>query len=269
MPVVDKARQVLGMISDGDLLARGGVLTPLSVAERFDRETLTAHLAEIRQAGKTAREVLTTPVVTVREDTSLAHAVSVMADHNLKRLPVVDKHGRLAGILSRQDVLHTVAAGQPAVASANPPPGAAQTVGDVMVPEVPTMPLDADLAEIVEKMMTSEFKRVIVVDGQGRAVGIINDGDLVARVRPEARPSLMQALRHAGFGLGRAEHLPNVPAAELMSATVLTGPAGTPIAEAVRQMLLQRRQRFVVVDEAGRPIGIVDRQRLLRAVAGR
>jgi len=34
-------------------------------------------------------------------------------------------------------------------------------------------------------------------------------------------------------------------------------------------MVLQQRQRFVVVDAAGRPIGIVDRQRLVRAVAGR
>jgi CBS-domain-containing membrane protein/PII-like signaling protein len=266
VPVVDKARQVVGLISDGDLLTRGGVLTPLSVAERFDRETLAAHLAEIRQAGKTAREVLTAPVVTVRDDAALAHAVSVMADRNLKRLPVVDKHGRLVGILSRQDVLRTVAAAHPAAAaSAGPPPGAAQTVGEVMDPEVPVMPLDADLAEIVEKMVTSELKRVIVVDGEGRAVGMIKDGDLVARVRPEARPGLLQALRQ----FGRPEHLPNVPAAELMSSAVLLGPADTPIAEAIRQMVLQQRQRFVVVDAAGRPIGIVDRQRLVRAVAGR
>ncbi|MFQ5410614.1 MAG: CBS domain-containing protein, partial [Anaerolineales bacterium] len=49
---------------------------------------------------------------------------------------------------------------------------------------------------------------------------------------------------------------------------VLTGPPETPIVAAVQQMLAQQRKRFIAVDKQGRPVGIVDRQQLLRAVAG-
>jgi CBS domain-containing protein len=264
VPVVDEARRVVGLITDGDLIARGGAPQRTSVAERLDAETLTAQLADIRKAGKTAREVMTAPVITVREELSLAHATSVMTKRNLKRLPVVDAKDRLVGILSRVDVLRMVAAAHVSPHEAPPSPDVAQSVGEVMDPKVPTVPLDAELADIAEQMAHAGLKRVIVVDSAGKAVGSINDGDLVARVKPEARPGLLRMLMRRGKG----EALPDITAAELMTPAVLTGPASTPIAMAVQQMLDEKRKRFVVVDDAGRPIGIVDRQMLLRAVAG-
>lgn len=86
----------------------------------------------------------------------------------------------------------------------------------------------------------------------------------MARVKPEARPGILRALMRRG----RGERLPEVTAAQLMTPAVLTGPASTPVPEAIQQLLSQKRKRFVVVDDAGRPIGIVDRQRLLHAVIG-
>ena len=264
VPVVDEARRVVGLISDGDLIARGGAQQRMSVAERLDTGMLAAQLAEIRRTGKTARDVMTSPVITVHEEASLARAVSLMTEQKLKRLPVVDANQRLVGILSRVDVLRTVGAAKLSTHEAKPTPGAAQTVGEVMDTRVPTAPLDAELADIAEQMAKAGLKRVIVVDGAGRAVGSITDGDLVARVKPEARPGVLQFLLRRG----RREHLPTVTASELMTPAVLTGPASTPIPEAVQQMLDQKRKRFVVVDDAGRPIGILDRQTLLHAVAG-
>jgi CBS domain-containing protein len=263
VPVVDADRKVLGIIGDGALIARGGMLQHLSVGERLDAETLANQLAEMRRLSKKARDVMTAPVKTVSEDTPLAHAASIMKENNLQRLPVVDKADRLTGILSRVDVLRTVASSELAVQALVVPSGAAQTVGEVMAPDVPTMPLDADLADIVEKMTTAALRRVIVVDSDGRATGIINDGDLVARVEVGARPNLLQVLMRRG-----QVELPNVTAAELMTPSVLTGPASTPVAEAIQQMLAQKRKRFVVVDASQRPIGIVDRQMLLHAVVG-
>lgn len=264
-PVVDAGRRVAGIISDGDLIARGGAQQRISVAERLDAQTLAAQLAEIRRAGKVARDVMTAPVITVDEDAPLARAASLMAEHNLKRLPVLGATGRLVGILSRVDVLRSVTEIKPSHHELSPPPGAAQTVGEVMDADAPTVPLDAELADIVEKMVNAELKRVIVVDDAGKAVGVITDGDLVAQVQPAARPGLLRALMR----LGAREKLPEATAAALMTASVLTGPANASIAAAVGQMLAQKRKRFVVVDESGRPVGIVSRQMLLRAVVGR
>ncbi|MBN1440369.1 MAG: DUF190 domain-containing protein [Anaerolineales bacterium] len=264
VPVVDTERKVLGIVSDGALIARGGVQYRLSMAERLDRATLAGGLDELRKSGSTARDVMRTPVVTIPDSTSLAHASSLMVRQKLQRLPVVDKDGRLAGMLSRVDVLRTVVENRPPAHAPVVRPGPAQTVGEIMDPDVPVVPPDAGLADIVEKMVSSDLKRVIVIDAEGRAAGIINDGDLVARVEAGARQGLLDRLMRRS----KDAELPNATAAELMTPSVLTGPEDTPVAEAIAKMLEQKRKRFVVVDDAGKPIGIVDRQMLLHAVAG-
>lgn len=265
VPVVDASRRVLGLVTDGDLLARGGAQLRLAIAERLDSEALAAQLAALRASEKQARDVMTAPAVTVKEATSLAHATRLMVARDLKRLPVVDARGCLVGMLSRVDILRTVSETPLVEAHPDIHADAAQTVREVMDPHVPAVALDADLPDIAAQLVTGGWKRVVVVDAAGCAVGIITDGDLVARVSAEARPGVLHALarRIAGIKLPVGQ-----TAGQLMSAGVLTGPPETPIVAAVQQMLAQQRKRFIAVDKQGRPVGIVDRQQLLRAVAG-
>lgn len=263
VPVVNAERRVVGIISDGDVLQRGDGLGRLAVMERLDEATLAGYLAELRQSPKTAADVMTAPVVTAREDEALAHAVQAMTSRDLKRLPVVDAAGRLMGMLSRVDILRTVAEAKPAKGETRSLAQAGRTVGEVMDSQVPAVREDADLVEIVNRLVGADIKRVVVTDEAGRVLGTITDGDLVARVRPEARGGVLAALR----GRGRAPKI-EATARELMSADVLKGPPDTPIPEAVRQMLTQKRKRFYVVDSDGVLLGAVDRQTLLRAIAG-
>jgi len=265
VPVVGNDQRVMGIITDGNLLARGGVQARIAIAERLDQHTLQAQLGTLREEGKTAHQVMTTPVITVPETATLAHATHQMAEHNLKRLPVVDARGRLVGMISRVDVLRTVSKAHSEAGHPAPPSKVGQTVGEVMDRDVPIVALDTDLTGLVEKMIAAGLKRVIVVDGTGQAVGVITDGDLVARIAPEARPGLLQALTRRLRGRPR---LPDVNAAQLMSPGVLSGLPDTPVVDAIQQMLAQKRKRFLVVDEAGKPLGMVDRQMLLRAVIG-
>ncbi|HBY98922.1 MAG TPA: hypothetical protein DEP84_34075, partial [Chloroflexi bacterium] len=57
-------------------------------------------------------------------------------------------------------------------------------------------------------------------------------------------------------------------AADLMSTPVLTAPEDTTILAATQRLVAEQRRRLVVVDEAGRLSGIVDRQSLLSALLG-
>jgi CBS domain-containing protein len=115
-------------------------------------------------------------------------------------------------------------------------------------------------------MLGGGFKRVIVVDAAGRPLGMITDGDLVARVRPETRPGLLQALARR---VRSSEHAleKDALARDLMSPGVLSVQRETPVSEAIQRALANRRKRLVVVDGDGRAAGIVDRQDLLRAIA--
>lgn len=48
---------------------------------------------------------MTTPVITITIDTSITEALRLMLHHQIKRLPVVDKSGKLVGLLGRGNLL--------------------------------------------------------------------------------------------------------------------------------------------------------------------
>ena len=103
-PVLDSADHVVGVVSEADLLLKE---TPLSFASADAGPPWpTARREEqAKAAGVTAAELMTKPAVTVGPDTTVADAARVMHARRVKRLPVVDESGHLAGIVSRVDLL--------------------------------------------------------------------------------------------------------------------------------------------------------------------
>lgn len=101
VPVLDSAGRVTGVVSEADLLAKQTAPAlpsgTIRLAWRLREQT--------KEAAVTAAELMTSPAVTVTADAEVTRAARVMRDRHVKRLPVVDDDGRLAGIVSRVDVL--------------------------------------------------------------------------------------------------------------------------------------------------------------------
>ena len=55
--------------------------------------------------GRTASDIMATPAITVLEDTSTLEIMDIFTTKNINRVPVVDGSGKLAGIVSRADIL--------------------------------------------------------------------------------------------------------------------------------------------------------------------
>lgn len=266
VPVVDDDGRVVGIVSDGDFLRWPELALRFRQAGGLSETTLKRLLDEVHASEHTAAEVMTGGVITIRADQPVTEAAHLMVQRNLKRLPVTDAEGHLVGMLSRIDVLRTVVREARAPAGAPPATGDLHVLREVMRRDVPQVAPDAALEEIVEKMVASDLKRVIVVDEEQRPVGIITDGDLVARVQPPARQGVLRALL-ARVGLGESAPA-DQRAADLMSTPLLTAGEQTPILTAIQRLVTEKRRRLVVVDDAGRLSGIVDRQSLLRALLG-
>lgn len=88
IPVVDPAERPIGVVTDRDIVCR-------IVAEGRN------------PADSSARDVMSQPVVTVREDAPLDQVVSTMEKHQLRRVIVVDRQGLCAGIIAQADVALT------------------------------------------------------------------------------------------------------------------------------------------------------------------
>jgi CBS domain-containing protein len=95
MPVKDAGGHLVGVITDRDLVVRG-------LAEGCD------------PASTMVRDIASRDVVTVSVDDSAEAVAQVLADHQIRRVPVLDG-GRLAGIVSQADV--ALGMSKPAVAN--------------------------------------------------------------------------------------------------------------------------------------------------------
>ncbi|WP_028799800.1 CBS domain-containing protein [Streptomyces sp. 142MFCol3.1] len=101
LPVLEGEGRVIGVVSEADLLPKEEFRD--SDPERFTRQRRLADLA--KASGLTARDLMSTPAVTVHADAALAEAARIMAQRKIKRLPVVNDVGLLEGIVSRADLL--------------------------------------------------------------------------------------------------------------------------------------------------------------------
>ncbi len=116
VPVIDGSGALLGMVSEGDLIGR----SPSDREERRDwwlallAEGETLHpdfLASLRKLTLRAQDVMSTPVVSVEETTEIDEIARLLASYRIKRVPVL-REGKVVGIVSRADLLHSLAEGQ-------------------------------------------------------------------------------------------------------------------------------------------------------------
>ena len=90
LPVTADDGTVVGVLSESDLLALA---------------TGRHHRGQPAAGQATAGDLMTRPAVTIGPDDLVRTAAQLMHSYRLQRLPVVDRDGRLEGIVSRSDVL--------------------------------------------------------------------------------------------------------------------------------------------------------------------
>jgi len=262
VPVIDATERVVGIVTNGDLVERGGLSMRLELLATASRETLQQALAALATDGRTVAEVMTRDVVTVPSDLSVLEAARLMTQRRLKRLPVVDAAGHLLGIISRVDLLRTVAEGYPVPEPQPSQVRPARLVVDVLRRDVPTVSLQASLPEVIDAVVSTRLNRAVVIDAQQRVVGLVTDAELVRRLgeRPGVVTRLMRRVAPVPM-------INDVKAADLMVSDVVTTGPDVPIEVAMRDMLARKHKVLPVIDAEGRLIGIADRFDLLQAIA--
>ena len=100
--VTDEAERVIGIITMTDLLGR----VPAS-----ERSALLAALMGKAENGKLSQivgDVMTTPALTTKADSTGVEALQLLIENGIKRLPVVDGEGRLLGLIGRAELMSRV-----------------------------------------------------------------------------------------------------------------------------------------------------------------
>ncbi len=153
-----------------------------------------------------ARNVMVTPVVTVKPTATVQEVATQFLERNISGAPVVDDKGTLVGMVSEGDLLHRVEAGterrrswwlraftEADTLAAEYVKSHGRKVADVMTRTVITAAPETPIHEIATMLEKNAIKRVPILDN-GQLVGIVSRANLLqavasARQVLEATPS--------------------------------------------------------------------------------
>ena len=113
-------------------------------------------------AAATAKDVMTTSVVSVGQGDSVDEAARLLTFHDISGLPVCDGR-RVVGVLSEADLIGK----------------SGSTVGEVMTTPAVTIAEGTSLEHIAEQLTQQRIRRLPVVDAQGNLVGIVSRHDVL------------------------------------------------------------------------------------------
>ncbi|GAC1350016.1 MAG: hypothetical protein NVSMB27_28540 [Ktedonobacteraceae bacterium] len=273
--VVNDEQRVLGVITLGQLFTQNNTFRRLDLQLATSTEHLGEYVRQFFTTEKTAGDAMHRRPLVVRDDTAIEAAAQWMISQHVTRVPVVNAEEKLVGMLDQASLLHyytdlpeasdRVPVGEDVQPVAHP-----RTVGEAVLFQVPLVPSATPLFEVLRQVQETPLRRVIVVDSDGHAVGVIADRDILASRGLMTRRNPIVAL--AGrFSLSIPEEIFRrrsssgpLTAQQVMRPRLFTVTSSTSVTEAVRIMLAHQIKRLVVVDEAGKPLGLVDRQHLLR-----
>lgn len=129
------------------------------------------------------RDWMSSDVITITPTTTLPEAHQIMTNEEIRRLPVVDKDGRLVGIVTIGDIR-----------SAEPSPAtslsiwemnyllSSLTIDKIMTRNPKTIHVDATIAEAARMMLEYRVSGLPVVDDEHRVIGIITESDIFSMV---------------------------------------------------------------------------------------
>jgi len=142
-----------------------------------------------------AGEIMTTDVITVKQEDDVQTVAKLLLEHKISGMPVVDNEGKVVGIISEADLMFQdkelqgpvyinflggiVYLENPQRFTENIKRFTALQVGDLMTKKVSSVEEETELNKIVTMMINKKINRVPVVDKDKKLLGIITRQDII------------------------------------------------------------------------------------------
>lgn len=184
LPVVEEERRLVGIVSRTDILRAVAVDRPIATPDL--PRTTVAH---------TVADLMTANVPTVAPTASADDVLTAIVDSPFRRVVVTDADRRVVGIVTDRSVLaHADPSGRASLfeqlagratlgSTARHGPS---TAASLMEREVFTIHADATVADAVQQFLAHRVKRLIVVDNDGKLLGIIDRRAVLCSLVPSS-----------------------------------------------------------------------------------
>ena len=107
VPVIDVDGKVIGVVSEKDLLSVMGGGSAKTFMEVIAQCLKGRSCLAVPVIEKVAGDIMSSPAVTVKEETPVMEVAGLFTQRGINRVPVVDSNGRMVGIVSRGDIVRS------------------------------------------------------------------------------------------------------------------------------------------------------------------
>ena len=194
-------------------------------------------------ATLTADDLMSRYLLVLSEDTPLREAAHMLIRHQVSGAPVIDRHGRFAGVLSALDFVRAVNDADRAPGEPAPNPFACRFQIN--------QPVAGDRTLCTLPLGTCAVQRAQADAGGRTWVECSHPHDVFV-----------------DWQVAEVESLPTEAVGQFMTRNVVTASRCTPLPELARMMIDAHIHRVVITDDAKSPVGIVTSTDILGAVAG-
>ncbi|MFP4472609.1 MAG: HPP family protein [Candidatus Omnitrophota bacterium] len=127
------------------------------------------------------RDVMTSPVVSIRTDEKFSRVVHLFNDHRIRHLPVINTQGQVVGIVTQRDLYKIQSPRRLEDGSWYYDPDALDDIilGQVMNTRLHLLTPDQSVSAAVEPMVKHKYGCLVVVDKNKKPAGIITQYDLL------------------------------------------------------------------------------------------
>ncbi|MDH5299360.1 MAG: CBS domain-containing protein [Desulfobulbaceae bacterium] len=185
-------------------------------------------------------EIMSSPVITAARDTSIFEAYSLLSQHGMRHLAVVDTTGSLCGVVTLSNLVEHLTYESFMEM---------KQISAVMTQVVFTVAREINIREALVQMAEKAVSCIVVTDGR-HPVGIVTERD--------ASRLLMDY-----------SDLSRVTVGEVMSSSLQSIPGDTPLPLAIDLMKRKKLRRLVVVDQEGNIEGLATQSDIVKGLEGK
>lgn len=190
-----KTRDLLPTVRSGvtheDLayaLESHGTFVDIQESELVDLYDTAINHAFARKMNTLCGDIMAKDVISVRQQTAMEHAWSLLHKHKIKALPVVNEQQHILGIVTVADFLKDIAGRghdrllglERLVVGQDSQSGMGRPVSEIMTVNVVAAAVDTPVSELIKRLSDLGLHHVPIVDAQQRLVGMITQSDLIA-----------------------------------------------------------------------------------------
>jgi len=184
-------------ISDDDLRAALSDINKKGYIDITEEDLKHVYLLALQHAKARlvfrilVKDIMTKDVITVHAYDDLEDVLRLLADNRISGIPVIDDENRPVGLISESDILSRIGMRKGHTFKdvmrhilGEPLPGrrGGNRPEDIMSSPVITTGPDENVSEVAKILDERKIKRLPVVDGEGKVIGIVSRGDIVRAI---------------------------------------------------------------------------------------